>query len=110
MDLMAAVFSCRFPHRATLTVVLLELDYAQAYAVDKDAEGALFAPAAANVEALWFPVLTSCVPFQSRDYGERHRRADGQSPPLGTRRLAERLCPWLQARDLPRPKLTNCSE
>ncbi len=30
------------------------------YAVDKesvDAEGALFAPAAANVEALWFPVL-----------------------------------------------------
>ncbi len=40
--------------------MLLELDYAQAHAVDKDsvdAEGALIAPAAANVEGLWFPVL-----------------------------------------------------
>ncbi len=48
------------PHRAAVTVVLLELDYAQAYAVDKysvDAEGALIAPTAANVETLWFPVL-----------------------------------------------------
>ncbi len=44
-----------FPHRAALTVVLLELEYAQAYAVDKesvDAEGALIVPAAANVEAM----------------------------------------------------------
>ncbi len=40
--------------------MLLELNYAQAYAIGKhsvDAEGALIAPAAANVEALWFPVL-----------------------------------------------------
>ncbi len=49
-----------FPHRASLTFVLMELDYAQTYAVGKecvDAEGALFARAAANVEALSFPVL-----------------------------------------------------
>ncbi len=42
-----------FPHRAALTVVLLELDYAQGYAVDKDsvyAEGALISPASGNVE------------------------------------------------------------
>ncbi len=50
-----------FPHRAALTVLLTELDYARPYAVDKesvDAEGALFAPAAAYVEALWFSVLS----------------------------------------------------
>ncbi len=65
----------------------MEPDYAQAYAVEKEsAEGALFARAAANVEALWFPVLKSCVPFQYRDYGERQRRAAGRSLPLGTRR------------------------
>ncbi len=49
-----------FPYRAALTVLLLELEYAQAYAVDKesvDAEGALIAPASANVEAMRFPVL-----------------------------------------------------
>ncbi len=43
------------PHRAALTVVLLEIDFVQAYAADKDsvdAEGALIAPAEAKVEAL----------------------------------------------------------
>ncbi len=47
-----------FPHRAALTVVLLELDFAQAYPVDKDsvdAECARISPATANVEALWLP-------------------------------------------------------
>ncbi len=41
-------------------MLLMELDYAQVYAVDKesvDAEGALSARAAANTEALWCPVL-----------------------------------------------------
>ncbi len=40
--------------------MLLELDYAHAYAVYKesvDAKGALFARAPADVEALWFLVL-----------------------------------------------------
>ncbi len=40
--------------------MLLELDYAQAYAADKervDAEIALIAPAAAYVEALWLAAL-----------------------------------------------------
>ncbi len=49
-----------FLRRAALTFVLLELDYAQAYATDKesvDEEGALTAPAAANVEALWLAAL-----------------------------------------------------
>ncbi len=49
--------------------MLLELDYAQAYAVYKesvDAEGALFAPAAAYVKALWFPVL-NLVPFSDTE-------------------------------------------
>ncbi len=49
-----------FPHRTALIVVLLELDYAQAYAADKDsvdAERALIAPTAANVEALWLAAL-----------------------------------------------------
>ncbi len=49
-----------FLHRAALTIVLLELDYAQAYAADKesvDAEGALIAPAAPYVDALWLAAL-----------------------------------------------------
>ncbi len=40
--------------------MLLELDYAQAYATDKesvDAEGAVIAPAAANLYALWLAAL-----------------------------------------------------
>ncbi len=52
-------------HRAALTVVLLELEYAQANAVDKesiDAEGAVIAPAAGNVEAPMFPVLDLVLP------------------------------------------------
>ncbi len=90
--------------------MLLELDYAQAYAVDKDsvdAEGALIALAAANVEALWLPALDLAFLPNTR---ERQRRAADRSRPLGTRRPAERLCPWREARDLRRPKLTNCSE
>ncbi len=58
--------------------MLLELDYAQAYAVDKEgveAEGALFAPAAANVEVLWFPVLNleslSISEIMASDSGEQ---------------------------------------
>ncbi len=61
-----------FAHRAALTIVLVERNYGQAYAVEKEsvhAEGALVAPAASNVDALWFPVLKSCVRFQYRDYG-----------------------------------------
>ncbi len=49
-----------FPHRAALTVVLLELDNTKACAVDNDsldAEGALISPAANIVKALWIPFL-----------------------------------------------------
>ncbi len=48
-----------FPHRAALTVVISELYFVQAYAMDNesvDAEDALFPPGADNIEALWFPV------------------------------------------------------
>ncbi len=52
-------------HRAALTVVLLELEHAQAYAVEEeriDAEDELIAPTAANVQAPLLPVLDILLP------------------------------------------------
>ncbi len=68
------------PHRAALAVVLLELEYAQAYAFDKEsieAEGALIAPAAANVEAPLFPVLDLVLPPDTQICVERQQRSAG---------------------------------
>ncbi len=63
-----------FTHQAALTIGLLELDYAQSCAVEKesvDKEGAL----PANVEALWFPVLNlvphSNTKIMARNSGEQ---------------------------------------
>ncbi len=90
--------------------VLLELDYAQAFAADKesvDAEGALIAPAAATVKDLWPAALD--VVFLPNTEIMSHDSGD-LLVDLGTRQHAERLCLWREARDLPRPKLANCSE
>ncbi len=98
------------PHRAALAVVLLELEYAQAYAVDNesiDSEGALTAPAAANAEEPLFPVLDlvlpPCTQIVSND-----QPVEVGAPILAD--LQNDFCPCRQTRELPRPKHTNSSE
>ncbi len=93
--------------------MLLELDYVQAYAADKesvDAEGALIAPAVDTVEELWLAALdlvflptTEIMSDNSGDQLVENRRPR-YSPTCRT------TCPWREARDLPRLKLANCSE
>ncbi len=93
--------------------MLLELDYAQAYAADKesvDAEGPLIAPAASSVEELWLAALELVFLPNTEIMSGRQRRSTGRNLRLGTRRPTEQLCPWREARDLRRPKLANCSE
>ncbi len=60
----------KLPHRAALTAVLLELDYAQACCVDKDsvdAEGRTRRPGCSSRRGAVVSGPGSCVPSQYRD-------------------------------------------
>ncbi len=93
--------------------MLLELEYEQAYAVDIesiDAEGALIATAAADVEAPLFPVLDlvlhSDTQIVSNNSGEQ--LVEVGAPVLAD--LQYDVFPWRETRELPRHKHTICSE
>ncbi len=93
--------------------MLLELNYAQAYAADKesvDAEGALIAPAAATVEELWLAALDLVFLPSTEIMSDA---SGDQLVEIGASVLVDLqndFCLRREERDLPRPKLANCSE